>query len=111
MKGLQRIRLRKTRDVPNSPLPVLLYRAVLAPGISQKARRFRAAFVRNGWTGLWTDTIFDYTHFHSNAHEVLGIAAGRATVELGGPKGRVVHLRAGDMLVLPAGTGHRRLGD
>jgi len=60
---------------------------------------------------VWTDTIYDYTHYHSNAHEVLGIAEGKVMLKLGGENGRVVRLKAGDMLVIPAGVGHRRIGD
>jgi uncharacterized protein YjlB len=50
------------------------------------------------------------THFHSNAHQVLGIAEGRVTLRLGGEEGSLFRLNAGDMLVIPAGVGHRRLG-
>jgi len=59
--------------------------------------------------GIWTDTIYDYRHFHSTAHEVLGIAEGTVTLRLGGDQGSLVRLKAGDMLVLPAGVGHRRV--
>jgi len=90
---------------------VVLIRSARAANASAKARRFREAFRRNGWTGVWTDTIYDYTHFHSNAHEVLGIAEGSVTVLLGGEAGRRIRLKAGDMLAIPAGVGHRRLGD
>jgi uncharacterized protein YjlB len=55
---------------------VLIFRRVLAPNAHGKARNFRQTFKKNSWTGLWTDTIYDYTQFHSNAHEVLGIAEG-----------------------------------
>jgi len=103
--------LEKTHEIPNSNLPALLYRAVIPAGASKKADRFRKEFRRNGWSGLWTDTIYDYTHFHSNAHEVLGIAEGKVRVRLGGDEGRIVRLKAGDMLVLPAGVGHKRVGD
>jgi uncharacterized protein YjlB len=65
------------------------------------------AFEKSGWVGVWTDPIYDYTHFHSNAHEVLGIAEGNVTLRLGGEDGRMVRLNPGDMLVLPAGVGHR----
>src|SRR5690242_10659409 len=111
MKRVRQIQCDKATDVPNSPLPVLLYRSVLASHVVGKARAFRQCFKKNGWTGIWTDTIYDYTHFHSNAHEVLGIAEGRVTVRLGGDIGRLFRLNAGDMLVLPAGIGHQRVGD
>ena len=101
----------KAPGVPNNTLPVLVYRGVLAKNVAGKARLFRERFRNNGWTGLWADTIYDYTHFHSNAHEALGIAEGRVNVRLGGEAGSLVRLQAGDLLILPAGVGHRREGD
>jgi uncharacterized protein YjlB len=98
-------------DVPNSPLPVLLYRGVLPPHSADKANAFRRHFRTAGWIGIWTDTIYDYTHFHSNSHEALGIAEGKVTLRLGGEEGSLFRLRAGDMIVLPAGVGHKRVGD
>jgi uncharacterized protein YjlB len=111
MGRVRKIHFEKAVDVPNSPLPVLLYRGVLAPHTANKADTFRARFKKSGWAGIWTDTIYDYTHFHSNAHEVLGIAEGKVTLRLGGEQGSILRLKAGDMLVLPAGIGHRRVGD
>jgi uncharacterized protein YjlB len=91
---------------PNSRLPVLLYHLKLVPAADQ-ASVFEALFAAHGWTPLWRDGIFDYHHFHPNAHEALGVAAGRARVTLGGEAGQTLSVRAGDVLVLPAGTGHR----
>lgn len=105
----RRVHCGKANDVPNSPLPVLVFRRVLPASQSLKAETFRKAFRENGWVGIWTDTIDDYTHFHSNAHEVLGIAQGKVTLRIGGETGRLLRLEAGDMLVLPAGVGHRRV--
>ena len=110
MGKVRKIYFEKAADVPNSTLPVLLYRAVLPPHAAGKASVFRTRFKRSGWAGIWTDTIYDYTHFHSNAHEVLGIAEGKVTLWLGGEEGSRFRLQAGDMLVLPAGVGHRRVG-
>jgi uncharacterized protein YjlB len=110
MTNPQRIYLKKGSDVPNNPLlPVLLFRHVIDPRASKKAETFEKKFKDNGWLGAWRDKIFDYLHFHSNAHEALGIAKGSAEIELGGEDGKTVTLRAGDMIILPAGTGHRRL--
>jgi uncharacterized protein YjlB len=100
----------KAKNVPNSSLPVLIYRSALALKAKDKEKQLKESFKKNGWVGVWTDTIYDYTHFHSNAHEVLGIAEGRVTLHLGGSTGQSFHLRAGDIIVLPAGTGHRRVG-
>jgi uncharacterized protein YjlB len=93
--------------IPNSPLPVVLYDDVPA---ARNPASCEELFARNGWSGAWRDGIFAYHHFHSTAHEVLGIAAGSASVALGGPGGRVFEVDRGDVLVLPAGTGHCRVG-
>jgi len=93
--------------IPNHPaFPVLLYRGVEAAAAGPDAAR--AVFAEHGWGGAWVDGVFDFHHFHSTSHEVLAVVAGRATLELGGPHGRPFDVEAGDVVVLPAGTGHRR---
>jgi uncharacterized protein YjlB len=89
-------------EIPNHPsFPVLLYRGVNADDV-------RGLFSQHGWGGSWQNGVFDFHHFHSTSHEVLGVVAGRATIELGGPQGESFDVEAGDVIVLPAGTGHRR---
>jgi uncharacterized protein YjlB len=95
-------------SIPNSPLPVIVYHEALEPDAGAAA--YEDLFAGHGWLGAWRDGIFPFHHFHSTAHEVLGIVAGRANVTLGGPEGRSFELAAGDVVVLPAGTGHRNLG-
>ena len=95
--------------MPNSPLPVLVYRGVLTDQSTNKPGGFDALFEANGWVGIWRDGIYDYDHFHSNAHEVLGVARGSARLQLGGESGKEVEVHAGDVVLLPAGTGHRRI--
>ena len=91
---------------PNSPLPLLLYRRALPPD----PVAMEQAFARYGWSNAWRNGIFPFHHFHSIAHEVLGIAAGTARVMFGGPGGREFEVGAGDVVVIPAGVGHRNLG-
>lgn len=90
---------------PNSRHPLLIYRAALADD-GDLAAAFEQHFAAHGWPPDWRDGIYDFHHYHSTAHEALGVAAGRARLLLGGPDGQIVEVRAGDALVLPAGTGH-----
>ena len=91
--------------IPNHPrFPLLVYRGT---GLHD-AGAARARLAEHGWGGSWVDGVFDFHHFHSTSHEVLAVVAGGATLELGGPQGEAFEVTAGDVLVLPAGTGHRR---
>ncbi len=87
-------------------LPLIVYHGVLSAEGEEAAEGYEALFGRNGWGGGWRNGIFPYHHFHPNQHEVLGIAAGRATVRFGGPAGPLVEVRAGDVVVIPAGVSH-----
>lgn len=89
-------------------LPVLRWPAAL-PEVTPEAAE--ALFARNGWPPAWRWGIYDFHHFHSNTHEALAVVRSSARVILGGPKGEEVPMQPGDVVVLPAGTGHRLLED
>lgn len=93
----------------NSKLPLILYRqaAVLNEG---DAATIEKIFQQNQWGNSWRNGIYNYHHYHSTAHEVLGIYAGNAKVQLGGPNGLKFDIKAGDIIIIPAGVAHKNLG-
>lgn len=95
--------------VPNNPrFPLLVYRGVVGfdTGFEPEVV-IDTLFASNNWGRSWRDTVYDFVHYHSQIHEVMGIARGSAKIECGGVKGKVLSVKAGDVIVLPAGTGHR----
>jgi uncharacterized protein YjlB len=90
----------------NSRLPVIVYRHAFDADAPKLVEQIETRFAHHAWPVQWRNGVFDFHHFHSTAHEVLGVFAGAAEVILGGPGGRTVRLAAGDVLLLPAGTGH-----
>jgi uncharacterized protein YjlB len=97
--------------IPNHPKwPLIIYKSVVRlPPALDPAAVFEELFANRGWGSSWRDGIYDYVHYHSRIHEVLGIARGSSRVQFGGAKGRILSLKAGDVAVLPAGTGHQCL--
>lgn len=93
-------------QIPNNPrLPLILYRGVLPGGVDA----CRELFARHGWGGMWVDGVFPYHHYHSTAHEALGVVGGSAEVQFGGPQGEIVTVQSGDVVIIPAGVGHCRI--
>jgi len=94
--------------IPNNRLPLLLYRGALSNGAS--ARDLQKQFATNNWTNSWDNGVYPFHHYHSTSHEVLGIYSGSALLHLGGEKGEKLTVKAGDVIVIPAGVGHKNLG-
>ena len=88
---------------------MLIYRQALSSD-DVSAEALEKLFDGNGWPSQWRAGVYDYDHYHSTAHECLGVASGAATLRLGGPEGRDIAVKAGDVLLLPAGTAHRCVG-
>jgi uncharacterized protein YjlB len=96
--------------IPNSRYPVLLYHNVTDVKGSDPASRVQQLFAVNNWTNSWRNGIYTYHHYHSTSHEVLGVYRGSVTVRLGGEQGQNFTVQAGDVIVIPAGVGHKNLG-
>src|SRR3954469_1334268 len=96
--------------VPNNILPFLVYQAAVNLDSRQPEETIERLFEAKGWGGTWRNGIFDYLHYHATVHEVLGVARGSARVRFGGDHGQVLEIKAGDVAILPAGTGHQRIG-
>lgn len=92
--------------IPNNRLPLLVYRGAVPPDPAAIEKLFAA----NHWPPAWRNGVYPFHHFHSTAHEVLGIARGEVSVLFGGPHGQVLTARAGDVIVVPAGVAHCNQG-
>jgi uncharacterized protein YjlB len=108
MKMMETLTFRFEGDgsVPNSPLPLVVYRGAV-PGDAAAIER---VFASNGWPPAWRNGVHPFHHFHSVAHEALGVARGSVSVLFGGEKGQVLTVKAGDVVVIPAGVGHCNVG-
>jgi uncharacterized protein YjlB len=95
--------------VPNNPMPFLVYKGAVALDRGEPEAAIEKLFGSNGWGAMWRNGVYDFLHYHASVHEVLGIARGSARVRFGGDKGKVLAIAAGDVAILPAGTGHQCL--
>lgn len=96
--------------IPNSRLPVVIYQAALTLSGNDPAAGIETLLRDNQWGNDWRNGIFTYHHYHSTAHEALFVFSGSAKVQLGGESGLTETINAGDVIVIPAGVGHKNLG-
>jgi uncharacterized protein YjlB len=90
---------------PNNRWPLLLY----VGAVPADPAAIESLFVGNDWPGAWRNRVYPYHQYHSGAQEALGVYSGSATIQFGGPGGVVEKVRAGDVVVIPAGVAHKRV--
>jgi uncharacterized protein YjlB len=95
--------------VPNNPMPFLVYKGAIDVDNEHPEKTIEGLFGANGWGEMWRNGVYDYLHYHATVHEALGVARGHARVRFGGDRGREIEISAGDVAILPAGTGHQCL--
>jgi uncharacterized protein YjlB len=95
--------------IPNNKLPLLVYKNAFTERKLKGAAWLEARFTENKWTNAWRNGVFSHHHYHSISHEVLGVYAGDALLHMGGEDGQKIKVSAGDILVIPAGVGHKKL--
>lgn len=96
--------------IPNNKLPLLLYKNAFEERGNEGAIWLIDHFRKNKWLNAWRNGVYSYHHYHSTSHEVLGVFTGNAKLHLGGEQGEKVDVAAGDIIVIPAGVGHKNLG-
>ena len=97
-------------SIPNNPtLPLMIYKQVVSLSGDDPAEIFEALFDANDWPPIWRNGIEPYHHYHSMSHEVVGIYSGSANTLFGGEHGTEIVIEAGDVVLIPAGTGHKCL--
>lgn len=107
---VEHFHVKENRPFPNSTLPVLYYPDVLKGILGENFTDddVLSLFEKYDYSNGWTGGIHPFHHFHSNTHEVLGCLSGEANVQLGGPDADIYPFSAGDVLLLPAGTSHKK---
>jgi len=96
-------------QIPNSRYPLLIYKNAFELRGDEGASWLEKHFREQNWTNSWRNGIYSFHHYHSTSHEVLGIYSGSALVHLGGEQGQKVKIEAGDIIIIPAGVGHKNL--
>jgi uncharacterized protein YjlB len=95
--------------VPNNPMPLVIYRGAVDVDNDHPEKTIEGLFGANGWGDMWRNGVYDYQHYHATVHEAIGVARGHALVLFGGDRGDAIQIAAGDVAILPAGTGHQCL--
>jgi uncharacterized protein YjlB len=104
---ITRFILKDDGQFPNSSLFLLIYKSALILPDKDSSSVIKKIFKSNDWKNSWLNGIYNYHHYHSITHEVLGICEGFANVQFGGPHGIAESVYKGDVIIIPAGVAHK----
>jgi uncharacterized protein YjlB len=93
----------------NNSRPLAVYKKAIIIDEKMGAETIEKVFHSNGWGGSWRNGIYPFHHYHSTAHEVLGVYQGEARVQFGGDKGPILPVESGDVVIIPAGVAHKNI--
>ena len=93
----------------NGKLPLVVMLGVFRFGEKGDPAFIEKTFSRNRWGGGWRNGLYPVHHYHSTAHEVLGIYSGSVRVQFGGEEGPLLVASVGDVVVVPAGVAHKNI--
>ncbi|HEY8933890.1 MAG TPA: cupin, partial [Cyclobacteriaceae bacterium] len=96
-------------NIPNSSFPLVIYKNVFASRGDSGAEWLETHFQKCGWSNSWRNGVFPYHHYHSITHEVMGVYSGNDILQFGGPDGQQLAVEEGDVIVIPAGVGHKNI--
>lgn len=100
--------------IPNTSIqskPLMIYHGAFNATAAELTQRLEAV---GEVMPQWVYTMYCQTHFHSTTNEVLAVVAGRARLCFGGednPNRFEPTVQRGDLIIVPAGVGHRLLDD
>jgi len=94
----------------NTRLDLCILKQAFSPDTANLAEVIEHCFQQNRWPPAWRNGLYDMHHYHSSAHEALGVYSGWVDACFGGPGGRVQTATVGDVIIIPAGVSHKNMG-
>lgn len=93
----------------NASLPLVVMKNAIRLPDEDPASVVEDIFNMNRWGNSWRDGLYRVHHYHSTAHEVLGVYSGWVEGQFGGENGIKLKVFAGDVIIIPAGVAHKNI--
>ena len=94
----------------NSELPLVVLKNAIKLPDEDPASVVEDIFNMNKWGNSWRNGLYRVHHYHSTAHEALGVYSGWVEGLFGGEDGVKLKVFAGDVIIIPAGVAHKNIG-